>query len=262
MARRMNGILAVALVFLTFVQAFAVLAQTKKPAEAAGTYASVLPAAEGGDPEAQTKIALLLRGGRKGASKDPAKAREWLEKAAASKYVPGMYQLGLLMSSTDRPASKNWLEKAVDGGSGPAAFFLGNTMFIDGNKEEAMEWYRTGVKLGNAPCMWRLAKNLQATTPLGSPEIESLFQEGARKGHPPSMARFGEYLLLDNNSDKYVEAWAWITLAINRSEGVDKEDFMKVRDDQMTLTIQPDMRAEGEKRAGELAGEIPLWKDE
>ncbi|MBF0407850.1 MAG: SEL1-like repeat protein [Candidatus Riflebacteria bacterium] len=226
------------------------------------TYASLLPLAEGGDLVAQTKLGLLCRGGRKGAPKDPGKAREWLEKAAKANHTPAMFQLGQLLSSTDKSEANIWLEKAVKNGFGQAAFFLGNLAALDQKKEDALNWYRKGTELGHAPSMCRLAKNLLAQTPLGNPEIEELFRKAAEKGYPQAMSRYGEYLLLKGQAELHPKAWCWATMGIERAESIDKEDFQKIRDSEMSLTVPAETRIEGEKLAKELLLTIPVWNDE
>jgi TPR repeat protein len=84
------------------------------------------PAAEAGDPEAQYRLAGLIRAGH-GTTADPALAASWYEKAAVQGHGLAMYEIAFLYMRgadgvrTDLPRAWVWFARAADAAVGDAA---------------------------------------------------------------------------------------------------------------------------------------------
>jgi TPR repeat protein len=95
----------------------------------------------------------------RGAPKDSAKAREWLEKAAAQEHAGAQFQLGILYRlgsgvPHDNTKAREWFEKAAAQGNAPAQFQLGffyaKAVSVPQDYVKAREWYEKAAAQGYA----------------------------------------------------------------------------------------------------------------
>ncbi|HET8726914.1 MAG TPA: hypothetical protein VFO41_05330 [Alphaproteobacteria bacterium] len=96
--RRYIGVATVAALLLWSAGAVATLEDGLHAYEAGAyerAWATLHPLAQEGDPEAQYTVALILGKGL-GMPADPARAADWLQKAADQGYAPAQARLGLV----------------------------------------------------------------------------------------------------------------------------------------------------------------------
>jgi|GEM_PF-1506349 len=116
------------------------------------------PAAEQGDPAAQTNLGYLYAAG-KGMAENDLEAVRWYRKAAVQGNVDGQLNLGVMYDNGEGVAEDNaeavrWYRKAADQGNAPAQSNLG-AMYDLGegvaeDNAEAVRWYRKAADQGIA----------------------------------------------------------------------------------------------------------------
>ncbi len=131
-------------------------------------------AAERGDPEGATLLAGLYEAGE-GVARDPAKARQLLEKAAGAGYRDATFLiaaaylnggLGLAAAERASPAALDWIRKAADGGHLPsvdrlAVAYRKGDFGLAADARKAQEWEARarairGAGVGRTPARGRL----------------------------------------------------------------------------------------------------------
>src|SRR4030095_15042242 len=105
-------------------------------------------AADHGDANAQFELARALLTGN-GVPKDPAKALEWMKKAAAQNHADALggvgyfYAKGVAVPEDDREAIE-WFRKGAERGSAKAQLNLGlalaNGKGVEKNESEGLRW--------------------------------------------------------------------------------------------------------------------------
>src|SRR4029077_7860806 len=76
-------------------------------------------------------------------------AESVLRRTIAAGYVEAMYNLGLLLAKTERPAeAEQWYRNAGSAGYSPAMNDLANLLRETGRTEEAEQWYRKSASTG------------------------------------------------------------------------------------------------------------------
>lgn len=106
-----------------------------------------IAAAEGGDADAQFELYIYFLQGV-GVPADAAKAKGWLERAAAANHPRALFNIGARYASgeegePDKRKAAEWYERAAKHGSARAAATLGVmilTREIDGTREQCIAW--------------------------------------------------------------------------------------------------------------------------
>ncbi len=123
--------------------------------------------AKAGDARAQHRLASLYASGLYGLDKDPARAAEWMLKAAeqglasAQHAMAGRYRGGLGVPRDIDKAIK-WYGKAADQGYTPSMYSLGlmyeSGHVVPGDTEKALYWFRLAAKNGSTNAADRIRK--------------------------------------------------------------------------------------------------------
>jgi hypothetical protein len=166
-------------------------------AEAKAAYESSLTKAIAGDPQAQFLVAEHLRQGA-GVARNPKKAAEWYEKAAARSHVEALYALGTL----------------YENGEG-----------VRRDAGRAVDWYRLAVSIsrhGGAEFALAQSYYYGRGVPADAGEALSWYRKAADDGHPAAQHILGTiYEGGWNVEPDPVEAYKWFTLAIpNRDQAM------------------------------------------
>jgi hypothetical protein len=166
-------------------------------AEAKAAYESSLTKAIAGDPQAQFLVAEHLRQGV-GVARNPKKAAEWYEKAAARSHVEALYALGTL----------------YENGEG-----------VRRDAGRAADWYRLATSIsrhGGAEFALAQFYYYGRGVPADAGEALSWYRKAADDGHPAAQHVLGTiYEGGWNVEPDPVEAYKWFTLAIpNRDQAI------------------------------------------
>jgi TPR repeat protein len=155
--------------------------------------------AEHGDTISTFTLGMLYEGGI-GVTRDYAKAREWLEKAADKGNAFAMSNLGLLYESgmgvtPDYAKAREWYKKAADKGDAIAIGNLGvlyeNGMGVTQDYAKAREWYEKAADKGNERAMVNLGllyENGMGVTQ-DYAKAREWYKKAADKGNERAMAR-------------------------------------------------------------------------
>ncbi len=164
--------------------------QALDDAEAKATYEISLAKAIAGDPQAQFLVGEHLRQGL-GVARNPRKAAEWYEKAAARSHVEALYALGTL----------------YENGEG-----------VRRDNGRAVDWYRLAASIGrHSGAEFALAQFYYygRGVPADAAEALSWYRKAADDGHPAAQHVLGTiYESGWNVEADPVEAYKWFTLAI------------------------------------------------
>ena len=116
---------------------------------------AILAKATGGDAAAQYQAGNMFHVGLHETPRDPLRAKEWYEKAAAQGVVDAQVNLGILLVQelNDPTHACRWFEKAFAQGDAQAAYYLGRVLLIgDGpvasEPVKAVELYRKADEAG------------------------------------------------------------------------------------------------------------------
>jgi hypothetical protein len=136
-----------------------------------GDYATALnitrPAAERGDPAAQSDLGVLHANGQ-GVPQDYAEAMRWYRKAADQGHAGAQNNIGLLYTDgqgvkQDHAEAMRWLRKAADQGSALAQYNIGmlhaNGQGVPRNLAQARAWMQKAAAAGDESARNWLAKN-------------------------------------------------------------------------------------------------------
>ncbi len=167
-------------------------------AEARAAYDATLTKAIAGDPQAQFMVGEHHRQGL-GVARNPKKAAEWYEKAAARSHVEALYALGTLYEK----------------GEG-----------VRRDDGRAADWYRLAAGIGrHAGAEFALAQFYYygRGVPAEAGEALSWYRKAADDGHPAAQHVLGTiYESGWNVEADPIEAYKWFTLAIpNRQQAMD-----------------------------------------
>jgi len=195
----MRSFIFTALVFAACAPCFAGPLEEGKSAYDRRDFAKALqiwlPLAEGGDAEAQDRVALLFEKGE-GVPKEEAKAVVWFRKSAeqgnadAEANLGGMYFLGSGGLPRDMAQALIWMRKAADQGNVQMQDALGSyysaASLIGGktDPDQAIYWWTKAAENGSAPSMRRLGTAYSAgqLVPKNEAVAISWFQKAADKG--------------------------------------------------------------------------------
>lgn len=160
-------------------------------------------AAEAGDAEAQTRLALLLLGGLAG-EEDSREALYWLRKAAAQNHTEAMFQIGLqqwgrndvFLTASPGKEPAQWMEQAAARGHVQAQGWLGY-FYENGyggalqNLKRAEEWYRKAAASGNPEALYSLGKFYRYLRQ-DMAKAATAFERAAEAGHAPAQLEIAE----------------------------------------------------------------------
>lgn len=122
----------------------------------------LLPLAQGGNAQAQTRLGLMYFRGQ-GVREDDHAAFDWIQKAALQGHAEAQYHLGNLYAfghgvpaaeqDPDRMAAR-WYFEGAQQGNADAQYALG-LLFLSGkgvvqSQEEALKWFRRAAGAGHA----------------------------------------------------------------------------------------------------------------
>src|SRR6516165_9930477 len=157
--------------------------------------------AEHGDASSMYNLAVSYDSGL-GVTQDDAKAREWLEKAAAKDNADAMYYLGWLYGNgkgvaQDHAKAREWYEKAAAKNNADAmlnlAVFYDNGLGVTQDDAKAREWLEKAAAKDNAEAMLRLGSlyyNGHGVTP-DYAKAREWYEKAAAKGNADAMIDLG-----------------------------------------------------------------------
>lgn len=98
-------------------EAFAAAEQMYQAGDYAAAFRQMAAVAQAGDAQGQYNLAVFYRDGS-GTARDEAKARFWLERAAAQDFAPAQYELGVFCyqgegGAQDMAQARTWFERAA-----------------------------------------------------------------------------------------------------------------------------------------------------
>ncbi len=199
------------------------------PQQLATTYESVRWVAEGGDTEAQYKLALLLAEG-KGVAQDYGAAKAQLLKAAGKGYAlaqdrMGTFALAGLGGKADRADAITWYRKAAEQGLAQSQAMLGNVLmnpkFPGSDPVEGRAWLRKAAAQGHTQAqstMGRLLWN-EAGAQGDVGEALVLLESAASKGDRLAQFYVGRaYETGRGVAQDYVKAAKWYQSAVTEGD--------------------------------------------
>src|SRR6516165_5841849 len=157
--------------------------------------------AEHGDASSMYNLAVSYDSGL-GVTQDDAKAREWLEKAAAKDNADAMYNLAVLYENglgvtQDDAKAREWLEKAAAKDNAEAMLRLGslyhNGLGVTQDDAKAREWLEKAAAKDNAEAMLRLGSlyyNGHGVTP-DYAKAREWYEKAAAKDNADAMIDLG-----------------------------------------------------------------------
>ncbi|WP_316977795.1 hypothetical protein [Shumkonia mesophila] len=197
-------------------------------AEARTVYESALTKALAGDPQAQFLLGEAFRQGV-GVARNPKKAAEWYEKAAARSHIEALYALGTL----------------YENGEG-----------VRRDDGRAVDWYRLAASIGrHGGAEFALARFYYygRGVPADAGEALSWYKKAADDGHPAAQHVLGTiYENGWNVEADPVEAYKWFTLAIpnrHRAMAIDHAFDPVAARDALARKMTRNQIARGEKAA-------------
>ncbi len=125
--------------------------------EPATATATLLEAAEEGDPKSQFELAMAYLRGR-GVPRNNMEAAKWFRKAAIQNYANAESELGLLYAKgmgvpQDLAEAMRWFRKAAEEGNATGQYYLGSSYAngIRGRKDfaEAVKWFSQAAEQGH-----------------------------------------------------------------------------------------------------------------
>ena len=160
------------------------------------------PAAERGDPAAQTNLGYLYAAG-KGVAEDNAEAERWYRKAAEQGNVDGQYNLGVTYDNgigvaEDNAEAVRWYRKAADQGNAPAQSNIG-AMYDHGegvaeDNAEAVRWFRKAAEQGNLDGQYNLGAMYDYGEGVVEDDAEAArwYRKAAEQGQVDAQKRLAE----------------------------------------------------------------------
>jgi len=165
--------------------------------------------ADGGDPEAASRLGALLMDGDR-----THEAERWLRRAAATGNAGAMNNLGVMFEGRDRREdAERWYRSAASGGSIEAAANLAELLNRQGDSEEAEKFYRQAARGGH----WFALGNLRAMLSWQGreAELEQEYREAASAGDRRAMSNLGIVLAGEGRAE---EAEHWYCLAADAGD--------------------------------------------
>ncbi len=186
----------------------------------AGDYARVRQEwsamAQRGDPVATFNLAMLYVQGL-GVPREPRRAMDYLERAAAAGYAPAQYQLALSNAPggafDDPGAAIFWMTRAARQGHAMAAWRLGGLLAEQpdaARSGEALDWLRRAEEAGITEATASI-RSLESTLPGGELEGDDVTaQLSGGRGTMAQRRQFyeGQKAFVRQNYAGAVEAWA------------------------------------------------------
>lgn len=116
-----------------------------------------------------------------------------------AQYVLGIAKWIGIRTAIDLPAARGYLREAVLNGSERAILAYGNMLYlgVGGPKsvDEAVDWWRTGDRRGNAPCTFRIGQYLAFDVPANErsfAKARPYFERAAKQGHVGAEAELAD----------------------------------------------------------------------
>jgi uncharacterized protein len=129
------------------------------------TFARMLKLAETGNPEAQYHLGMFFNNGL-GVEREPKKAFEWFEKAAASGDPLGAYKLGCYLGGQGDGVVVRDVNKALhykliaaNAGYSFAQHDVANTYGMQGNFDDAVRWWQRAADQGYPVALYNLSNS-------------------------------------------------------------------------------------------------------
>lgn len=204
-------------------------------------YLQLLGPGHAGDPRAQYMLGQMSDSGLGPIALDPREAVRWYRLAAEKKYPEAQYALARAYAlgrgvPQDKEQSLNWLKSAAGLDFEPAMLDLaelfdkGRGVDLDPMKATAL--IERAATLGNPDAQYLYGERLIAGNGVKKDEQEGWgwFRRAADAGQPAALYRMGRVILAKHRSiDENIEAYALLTLAIQRGSGDVKRDASKDR---------------------------------
>lgn len=208
-----------------------------------------------------------------GVSKDPEKAKEWFRKAADQGHAISCLNLGKTLVAENRGADVgeggdvaklnegvSWIRKSADlelndGRTTYGLILLRGEHGVKEDPKAAALYLIPAAEGGDVEAMNALGTMYQIGkgVPFDAGAAERFWRKAATSGHVKAQANLGEFLLENsgNNTDRRVEALAWLTIAEQARDAV----AQKVLQNHMQ-TIAPDEMSAARKLMAKFRREI------
>lgn len=192
------------------------LDQPEKNPALQAAFAEALAAAEGGDPQAQFKVAELIRTG-KGVKHDDARAMAWLKRAAETGYAEAQFMLGSYYltgkgGEAGLPLAHPLLLEAAEQGHAMAMMALGGQYItgkgVDKDAERGYAWVHKAADAGLPMAYTALASMYFAGAGVARDPDEALrmLRRGAELGDATAQQAAGVELLRSQSPRDQAEA--------------------------------------------------------
>lgn len=168
-------------------------AEAKTKADSLRGAVRLLNAAERGDVDAMTELAVCFEEGKR-FPKDLTESLNWYQKAAEKGHAEAQFRLaqkysnGLGVSKNETEAVK-WYQKAAEQGNAEAQLELGKCYYfgegVDTDYKKAVKWYRAAAEQGNGSAQLKLARCYESGVGVNKDYAEALawYLKAAERGH-------------------------------------------------------------------------------
>ena len=205
-------------------------------------YLQLLPAARGGNAQAQFLLGQLSDNGLGTVALDPREAARWYRMAADQNHGEAQFVLARAHAfgrgvKQDKDLALNWLKKAAENNFEQAMLDLARLhdegRVVEKDPVRAAQLIERAASLGNPDAEYAFAERLASGNGVARDQKHAWewFKRAADNGQPAALYRIGQIIFKrDRSIEDNITAYAWLTLAAKLGSDEVKKDAARDRD--------------------------------